>query len=264
MFVWFELERCAFSFLQFSVDLNRLCSFISSCAANYLPAPFPVLGGQGGGEGAREGSRVGKGRALLLWHRHKGIPCSGMGPPPPSLSLCLAPRRTCVHTHSCLHGQRRGRLTGQTKTGRRWETERGRWDGGTGGHLWSSSARWRPRGRRPRKRSFFFFFFLNKHFSQVGAALCLSFLWRLSLTVYWFMPLGSTKALLCDFVFLSVLTRRSSTVRHFTLTSCNLLIRKNIHTELKSCSRRLLKALQQRHTEYRPDLRSAYCGLSES
>lgn len=72
-----------------AIDSNCLCSFISSCAANYLPAPFPVFPQQprpctregGGRRGGKE-----KGRAPLLWHRHKGIPSTGLGPPTLSLS----------------------------------------------------------------------------------------------------------------------------------------------------------------------------------
>lgn len=69
------------------------------------------------GEGGREERR--KGRAPLLWHRHKGIPCTGLGPPTPLLSPCLAPRHTPVHTHCCLHSRRRNRPTREDEE---WET----------------------------------------------------------------------------------------------------------------------------------------------
>lgn len=79
-------------------SIISLPPFLCSCSSL-----GPAQGREWGREGGKETSK--KGRASLLWHRHKGIPSAGWARP---LSHCrLAPRHTLVHTYRCLHGGRR-------------------------------------------------------------------------------------------------------------------------------------------------------------
>lgn len=104
------------------IDSNCPCSFISSCAANYFPAPFPVLCCSGGLGRAQLNWRRGrpggeKGRVPVLWHRHKGIPCTGLCPPTRySHPVWLPDTLAFTHTPVCTAEGETGRLERKKKS----------------------------------------------------------------------------------------------------------------------------------------------------
>lgn len=83
-------KHWTFSLVVFlpAIDSNSLCSFISSCAANYLPAPFPVFqqqprpctGEERGEKGGRE-RRLGRGGPLSSDIVIKESPAQGRARP---------------------------------------------------------------------------------------------------------------------------------------------------------------------------------------
>lgn len=135
-------SQCTFSFFLSATDTNSPCSFISSCAANYLPAPFPVFyqqlramhrGGEVGrqrGEERRERERRGvflssdiviKESPLLGWARLLAY----------SHPVWLPDTLAFTHTPVCTA---KAGTDWQGKKDKEWETRRhcerdGRWDG---------------------------------------------------------------------------------------------------------------------------------------